>query len=818
MNAIADFEKYKPSLSLKYDGKLQIATGKSRFETNWKNKVTSWSALVEKVSRAVVTPETYAEYMRMTKTEQDNRKDVGGFVGGTLEDGKRRSGSVKSRQILTLDLDFAPYDFFDSIELLGDYACCMYTTHKHSLNKPRFRLLIPLDRPVSPDEYEAIARRVADDIGIDYFDDTTYQPSRLMYWPSHSSDGEFIHRYIDKPWLSADLVLDTYDDWMDASFWPESSRESGIRKKLADKQGDPTAKDGWIGAFCRTYTIPEVIDKYLPDVYTPTSKEDRYTFAGGSTAAGLVLYEGGKFAFSNHGTDPISGKLCNSFDLVRLHKYGDLDEEAPENLAITKKPSFEAMIELIRKDKAVMKQMADEKIESAGSDFAREAPAEEKKDAWKTQLEYTKSGELKNCLSNAVLIIANDPKLAEIRKDNMSGFVVKGNVPWKHSSEMWVDGDDSQLLCYINAVWGKLDKQKVLDAFVKVSEDRAFHPVKDYLKSLPEWDGRERVDSLLVDYLGADDNVYTREVTRKTLLAAVRRIYRPGCKFDSVLVLSGPQGIGKSTIAQMLGGRWFSDNLTLGDTKDKTAAEKLQGYWILEIGELAGMRKTEIETLRSFFSRQEDIYRAAYGRNLTKHKRQCIFIGTTNADGFLRDQEGNRRFWPVRVSGDCILKPWDLDQSDVDQIWAEVLVLSKKKEALVLSEEAQLIALEMQRESMEEDDRQGLVELYLETKLPEGWKSFTIDQRRSYYRDNGKIDDFGEPLEGIYERDSVSCAEIWCECFGNDLARMTRRDSFEIAAIIKRIKGWNTNRRSVRIPGYGKQKVYEKEGTKVEPT
>lgn len=178
----------------------------------------------------------------------------------------------------------------------------------------------------------------------------------------------------------------------------------------------------------------------------------------------------------------------------------------------------------------------------------------------------------------------------------------------------------------------------------------------------------------IIKYLGADDNAYTRAVTRKTLCAAVCRVQRPGCKFDSMLVLNGPQGIGKSTLIAQLAGEWFSDSLSLNDTKDKTVAEKLQGYWILEIGELAGLRKTEVETLRFFLSKQNDIYRVSFGKRATPHLRQCVFFGTTNAEtGYLRDTTGNRRFGPVKTPGSKTRHSWDLDEHEIRQIWTEAL-------------------------------------------------------------------------------------------------------------------------------------------------
>ena len=277
-----------PLFMVKYNGDLLLSTGRSRFETSWKNKTMSWAALLNKLSRSMETTETHAEYMKMSKEQQDKIKDIGGFVGGHLRDGRRKTGYVTARQLLTLDLDFPPAEFWDNIidNLEIDNALAVYSTHKHTKAKPRYRLIMPLDREVTPDEYEAIARKIAEKIGIDYFDDSTFQPTRLMYWPSHSVDVEPFFQYYDAPFLAADSILAEYPDWTDTSYWPESSRMVGIRKRDADRQGDPLAKKGVVGIFCRTYSITEAIAKFLPDVYTPTAKEDRYTYAAGSTAAG----------------------------------------------------------------------------------------------------------------------------------------------------------------------------------------------------------------------------------------------------------------------------------------------------------------------------------------------------------------------------------------------------------------------------------------------------------------------------------------------------------------------------------------------------
>ena len=283
---------------------------------------------------------------------------------------------------------------------------------------------------------------------------------------------------------------------------------------------------------------------------------------------------------------------------------------------------------------------------------------------------------------------------------------------------------------YLSRNYGIYSPGKTKDAVVAVAAERAYHPVRDYLEGLPEWDGIPRVDTLLVDYFGAADNSYTRAVSRKSMAAAIARVYRPGTKFDSVPILNGPQGIGKSTFYAKLAGEWFSDSLTLTDMKDKSGPEKLQGYWILELGELAGMRKADIETVKSFISRVDDKYRASYGVNVESHPRQCVIVGTTNAEtGFLRDITGNRRFWPVRVSGNSRKKPWQLTKEDVAQIWAETLVLYQKGEKLYLEGQDAEIAVAEQADALETDEREGLVREYLETLLPEKWAEMSLFER-----------------------------------------------------------------------------------------
>ena len=776
---------------------MKIAVGNSRMDKKWINRDITWEDLCKKVSVTQRTTETVEEYRKLKKGMQDSIKDVGGFVGGHLRQGRRKNGMVLCRSMLTLDMDYGKPDIWDEIAMLHDFKCCVYSTHKHTPEAPRLRLIIPLSREVTEEEYPAVARMVAKEIGIDLFDDTTYEACRLMYWPSTSVNGDFFFNSKDGPELDPDAYLSLYDDWTDTSTWPVSSRQSEAVRRSISQQADPLTKPGVVGAFCRAYTIEEAIDTFLTDVYAPSAMNGRYDYIPADSSAGVVIYDG-KFAYSHHATDPVCGRLLNAFDLVRLHRFRDLDENSPLDTPVGKLPSFKAMTDFALADEKVKTVFAEERQTQASSEFADED--------WQTRLELDKAGNIKNTLRNLTLILENDPMLKPLVFNQLlDGMEIKGEVPWKHPSKFWRDADDAQLISYVDTHYGTFSARNYDIAVMKVTDDRSYHPIRAFIEDLPEWDGVERVDTLLIDYLGASDTAYVRAVTRKTLCAAISRVLRPGCKFDSMLVLNGPQGVGKSTLIAKLAGEWFSDSLNLGDTKDKTAAEKLQGYWILEIGELAGLKKAEVETLRSFLSRQNDIYRASFGKRATPHLRQCVFFGTTNAEsGYLRDTTGNRRFWPVKTPGGAAKHSWQLTNEEIQQIWAEALVYVKRGEKLYLDADMETLAKTEQREAMESDEREGLVRVYLDTLLPADWDSMDTFERRNFL--NGT--EFGEQQRtGTVKRTSVSNMEIWCECFGKERANLRRADSNELTSILSRL-GWKRADNKVRIPLYGPQYVF----------
>ncbi len=776
--------------------KLSIAYGSSCHAKRWVNQQVTFDELCERLSHTVRTPETVEEYPKLPKAERDRAKDKGGFVGGKLKGGRRKRDTVEGRSMLTQDADHAGIGFIDSYEMLCPYASCLYTTHGHTPEAPRVRVVVPLTRDVTPDEYAAISRLFAAEWGIDQFDECSHRPHQLMYWPTTPTDGEFVFKRCDGEWLDPDRYLAAHPGWRDCAGLPHSAREGGNVERGRKQQENPLGKQGVIGAFCRTYGINEAVHVFLKDIYQESALQGRFDYIPADSSAGVVVYDD-VFAYSHHATDPACGKLLNAFDLVRIHKFGGLDEKVPEETEAAKLPSFKAMCDFAVNDENVKMTIAGERMEIAEREFSGE------NEDWLKQLEYEKrSTVVKNTLRNLLLILNNDEKLKGIVFNQLSdGMEIKGEVPWEHPSRFWRDADDAQLISYVDLTYGTFSARNYDIAVTKVADDRSYHPIREFLSSLPEWDKVPRVDTILVDFLGAVDNAYVRAVTRKTLCGAIARVMNPGCKFDTMLVLNGPQGKGKSTLISKLCGEWFNDSLLLNDTKDKTAAEKLQGYWILEIGELAGLKKTEIETLRGFLSRQNDIYRASFGRRATPHPRQCVFIGTTNAEnGYLRDTAGNRRFWPVKTPGDAARASWEMTEEEIRQIWAEALVRYKEGEPLHLDNELAGMALKEQQIAMEVDEREGMVRDYLEMPLPERWDKMDIFDRRNYICGS----EFGGEREpGVRKRERVCNMEIWCECFGKERGNLKRQDANEISAIMANIEGWKKADNKVRFPIYG---------------
>ena len=788
------------------DKLLNITVGSSRKAVSWIPQEIMWSEMCEKLHTPSRSTETLAEYFALPKSKQDDLKDVGGFVGGTLKGSRRKADAVSGRDLVTLDLDNiqagAADDVLRKINGLG-FGYCVYSTRKHCDAAPRLRVLIPLNRTCSADEYEPLARKLAEFIGMEMCDPSTFEASRLMYWPSCSSDSRYICEYADKPFIDVDGVLDLYADWHNITEWKGVSAPKISR---GAKQADPTAKNGIVGAFCKTYDIYRVIYEIIPDVYTPCGTDGRFTYSGGSTAGGAVVYNGGQFLYSHHATDPAGGKLCNAFDLARLHLFGSMDDDAKPDTPTNKLPSYVEMCRFAAADKAVAALLNTERYKQAVETFGAEASGSIEN--WITMLEVsTTTGGAAKTTDNVLIILENDPLLKNriVYEEFSNRVYVLGALPWENDNEprIWNDNDDAGLRHYLEKAYRITGEKRILDAFSLACHKHSYNAVKDYLASLPPWDGVPRLDTLFIDYLGAEDNIYTRSVARKSLAAAVARVMIPGVKYDTMPILAGPQGIGKSTLLRMLGGRWFSDSLSTFEGKE--ACEMLQGIWINEVGELNGLNRAETNAVKQFLSKVEDIFREPYGRRTGVYPRRCVFFGTTNESEFLKDKTGNRRFWPVDCGVNAPTKSVFKDLPEaVPQIWAEALMAWQLGERLYLTGEALKLAETEQETHSEQSSKEGVIREFVAREILPDWDKRSIAQRRMYWQS-----DFQKEEVKKVVREKVCSAEIWCECFGGDLRNMRRSDSIEINSILQNISGWNKSPRAIRFGAeYGVQKGF----------
>lgn len=781
---------------MKYDDTIDLAIGISAGSRIWRNKKYKWSKLLKELSEAQNTNKTLNEFLALSKGDQLKIKDVGGYVGGYLNNGRRGFNNIRHRQLITLDIDFANPDFWEDFCLQFNNAACLHSTYKHSQSSPRYRLLIPTKRKLTPEEYEPVSRMVAHIININLFDSTTFELNRLMFWPSKPKDKKYEFYSQEGEWIDPDYILSLYENWKDTTSWPVSDKEREKIHREYKTQEDPESKKGIIGAFCRTYSISGVIENILNDVYTPAG-EDRYTYKEGTTAGGLVTYED-KFAYSHHGTDPCSGKLCNAFDLVRIHKFGHLDKDGDNT---KKSKSFSAMENFILQDTEVKSTIAKEALDNAKYEFDEEEEPEDVE--WMTELEIDTKKKYLSSAKNINLIFKKDPILQKAFRQNdfdNKKYVFK-SMPWRKikKPEPIKNVDLSGVRNYIESIYEICGSLKIEDAMTLQFEKFHYHPVKEYLSGL-KWDQVERIDTLLINYFGCDDNIYIRESIRKALTGAVARVFNPGCKFDLVLTLVGKQGTGKSTFVNSLGKEWFSDTFLTVQGKD--ALEQLHGAWLIEMAELAGLKKAEVESIKHFISKQEDVFRPAYGRTIETFPRQCVFFATTNDKDFLRDPSGNRRFMPIDINPLNAKKDVFRElKQDVDQIWAEAVQLYRNKETLYLSKEAEIIAYREQKRHSSVDERSGLIEDYLNTKIPKNWEGMDLYERRQFLED---------PLsaEGTEERDFVCVAEIWCECLKKDKKDMDRYKTREVNDIMKSLDDWEQGNSTKNFKIYGKQKYY----------
>jgi predicted P-loop ATPase len=551
--------------------------------------------------------------------------------------------------------------------------------------------------------------------------------------------------------------------------------------------------------------VYRAIEELLPGLYEPVDTEKgRYTYLGGSTTGGAVVYDTGKFLYSHHATDPCSGRLVNAFDLVRLHRFAELDDAADPAAPSNKLPSYKKMCELANSIDDVAVLLMRERYDSAIEDFQGVSATNDGDPAnWMLKLQRApQSGEIKNTIDNVRIILENDPLLKG--RFALNQFAGRGEVlmplPWSVKGDcrrMWSDTDSNGLYWYMEKQYGITGRGNIDAALDIHAATHAFNEVQDYIEGLV-WDGTPRLDSLFIDYLGAADTEYNRAVCRKAFTAAVARAMTPGCKYDHMLILCGPQGIGKSTILDKMSRGFFNDSIRTFEGKE--ASELLQGVWIVEISELDAFRRSDVARIKQFLSLRADRYRAAYGRNVKELPRCCIFFGTSNPSDFLQDTTGNRRFWPVDVGVIPPIKSVfaELD-GEVDQLWAEAKVRWQVGESLYLTGALEEAARAKQEEHREANAQEGLISEFVARQVPDDWMKWEVSRRRDYW---------GNLVRGelrLVERKRITAVEIWCELYMKNISDMKKSDAREINAVLANLPGWKRSEKTLHFGPYSTQ-------------
>lgn len=644
---------------------LNIYTAQSRRDQQLRPMIMTVSEFFNRLSKSVPLDQTWGEYQALPKAQRDDLKDKGGFVAGVLDGGHRRSGCVVNRCAAVLDLDSLPSgtteDVARRVAGLG-VAYCIYSTASHHSSKPRLRVVVPFAEDVSADQYRPIVRLLAQMIQreLSWFDATCDQAERLMYWPSSCADVGLVY-YADStlPLLDPAALLATLTDWRDVSTWPSWPGSDAI-PRLAAKQGDPTAKTGLVGAFCRVYDIEAAMTAFIPGVYSPAG-EGRFTFTGGSSYGGAVIYDGGKFLFSHHATDPCGSRLVNAWDLVRLHRFGALDDDAAPGTPGGRLPSYLAMQQMARQDDSVRRELATESFQAAQD-------TETKDDEAAVQL-HTFAGQP---LSLAVVRAALRAYGIVCRTNEVTGRLEVLGLPSEYSAGNAPNLLPTWLLDKLKQAGIKqVNRGAVSDYLAVLADADRVNPVQEMLTGTP-WDDVERIPALL-DILGVDPGSLYAVLVRKWLLQCVALAFNDGdIAADGVLTLQGAQGLGKTFLFRRLAVEpsWFAEGASLEGGKDDYI--NATGGWIVELGELERSLRRDPGKLKAFVTSPSDNIRRPYARESTWAPRHTSLCATVNQGEFLADETGDRRFWVVPVTRLDLDRLKALPVEWFRQLWSEV--------------------------------------------------------------------------------------------------------------------------------------------------
>jgi predicted P-loop ATPase len=757
-----------------------IAYGKNKTAIHWRQTTVTWDEILG--------------WMK----SPGSRKDITGYVLGRLRptsrihkhgddpclEMHRVKDGIESRSALALDVDFPTSEFLERMDLTFSHLAVMHTTYSSAPDDPHYRLLIPTDREMAPDEYISACQAMMQKLGTDHFDQSTDEPERFMYKPSAQQPDWFQH------WVYSGNIL-AVDDLL-AGFERDLSQKP-IPTKGRTKR-NPFEIDGVIGAFNRAY---EDWDLLIQQYDLPYEKLDdnRYHLMGSKSEAGMgPIGETVGLVYSHHSNDPAFGKTCSAFDLVRLHLFGDQDEQAKVGTPVNKLPSHLAMMELATTDHRVTAELVGVDFNTAMDDNVVST------DGWKINLHTaSRSGFVRDNIHNWDLIVQHDPVFQNLYFNELSlSPEFRSNVPWRKVGSKVVSNTDRwEIVHYLEREFNGFSPTRMkVDAMVDTKAGRRpVNPVRDYLKNLV-WDGVPRVEECLP---GVRPTEHTRRIARKVMTAAVARMMEPGCKWDHTLVLYGPEGIGKSHWIDTLA-RGYSSSLGRIDNKDTLLI--MQRSWILVADEAHSLRKTDQDAQKEFLTRTADVFRMPYDRETLVHPRHCVIWSTTNDSTFLRRQEGNRRFLIVYCQDKVDFKK--ITPQYVDQLWAEAVHLYNSGELLYLDDLEAEIAVQEREQFVEEDAMLGFIEEYVNLLVPEDWWDMSVDARVQWMV--ARAEGFEPP--GTMLMDRVCSAQIWVEALNRRKGDAHRSDLLDINNVLKRMPDWEPVNGRYRIPGYGPQQIF----------
>lgn len=762
--------------------KLAVATAPRRNSLHWRQASTTWGDIVGWMDTPGTTKEAGNYFLgTLRETTVVHKKGAEPCTGL-----HRTNPAVVTRSALTLDADTPRADLPDVVELLLGSAAIVHTTFSSSPDDPRFRIIVPVDRELLPDEYHTAVSALMDKLGADQFDKGSVEPARYMFKPAAQEPGWFQHWVFDGPALEVDPLL--------AGFNPDLSTLPA--PKAGRNKRDPFELEGVVGAFNRVYEDWQLLISSYELPYD-AAEDGRWSLHGTASVAGMGEMGPG-LVFSHHITDPAYGQACSAFDLVRLHLYGHLDTGDALDKPVNRRPSHAAMLDTAAADKRVQ-------AERVGVDFADDLDeltgTFDDAAVWKLELKFeNKTDTLLDTIRNWDIVCANDPAFSHLHFNEFTLAVeTSADLPWRtldSSGPLFDTADSHDLALYLERTYGvQLSERRINQLLITTAAKVRVNPVRDYLDSLT-WDGVPRVEVCLP---GVRPTAYTKMVARKCLTAAVARIYEPGVKWDHTLILYGHEGIGKTYWAETLARGYCT---TLGRITEKDTLLTMQRNWIMLADEGYSLRKADSDAMKEFLTRRVDVFRAPYDARPTAYPRHGVIWGSTNDEVFLRRQEGNRRFLIVRCEDKV-----DFDRLTpeyVDQLWAEAVHLYREGELLYLDDEQASAAAAEREGFIEEDALEGVIQEFLDTPVPSEWAKWSSEARVGWRQ--SYLDGLVGP--GDARIDQTCSAELYVEALGRRFGDHRRSELLDINTALKRVPGWVARPGRHRVRQYGPQQVF----------